>query len=57
MAKNDFPDPKLYFAVACLMGHNCSNVKHTKLSYLAAKLRFSIRTGNSALSKLFSGKS
>ena len=37
MAKNDFPDPKLYFAVACLMDHNCSDVKHTKLSYVAAK--------------------
>ena len=31
MAKNDFPDPKLYSAVACLMDHNCSDVKHTKL--------------------------
>ena len=37
MAKNDFPDPKLYFAVAHLMDHNCSDVKHTKLSYVAAK--------------------
>ena len=37
MAKNDFPDPKLYFAVARLMDHNCSDVKHTKLSYVAAK--------------------
>ena len=37
MAKNDFPDPKLYFAVARLMDHNCGDVKHTKLSYVAAK--------------------
>ena len=37
MAKNDFPDPKLYFAVARLMDHNCRDVNHTKLSYVAAK--------------------
>ena len=37
MVKNDFPDPKLYSAVARLMDHNCSDVKHTNLSQVAAK--------------------
>ena len=37
MAKNDFLDPKLYFAVSRLVGHNRSDVKLTKLSYVVAK--------------------